>query len=196
MDILSLSVAVINAHNTNNADLFAIKCSQLEDAVMNKDFISIFETEHCYVIGRALYCCITYNNRYNTFINEVDILKRMFLCLTKAMFENGEQRIRSAKLLFIALYRNRGLFNQLWENEKVTPSSIQNEYTLLKIEDLLKGVISDINWCLLDADEEIWYNRANEDYSHRFSKITMNDLEEGEEYLNSCYELFYNSINL
>ena len=34
MDILSLSISVVNAHNTNNADLFAIACSQLEDAVM------------------------------------------------------------------------------------------------------------------------------------------------------------------
>ena len=197
MDILSLSISVVNAHNTNNADLFAIACSQLEDAVMDDDFISQIDSEHCYIIGRALYYCINYNNRCNAIVNESEILKRMFLCLTKAMFTDGEQRIFAAKFLFISLYRNWGKFLQLWDDEEITSSSIQNEFILYRIEELLRwGVISDLNWCHLEVDDENWYARANDEYLRRKHgrNFTYNDLETGEEYINLCYEALLKSI--
>ena len=197
MNVVSLSISVIDAHNANNSDHIAILCSQLEDAVLSKDFNLQVDSEHCYIIGRALYYCINYNNRCNAIVNESEILKRMFLCLTRAMFTVGEHRTLAAKFLFISLYRNWGKFVHLWDDEEITSSSIQNEYILHCIEDLLRrGVITDLNWCHLEVNDENWYAKANDEYLYRKHgrNFTFNDLKTGEEYINTCYEVLFKSI--
>ena len=68
---------------------------------------------------------------------------------------------------------------------------------MYRIEELLRwGVISDLNWCHLEVDDENWYARANDEYLRRKHgrNFTYNDLETGEEYINSCYEALLKSI--
>lgn len=201
MEIVSLSTDVINAWNSGNDSVFQQRCSALENRIFLDEFILSLDSNHPYIIGRAIFYDLFYSERRNYDDRRIEeLVKRAFMTLTRTIFTFDNEQLPAAILLFIVLHRSE----QEIINILTSCTEEKDNSRMIRRIECIKSLI----WYLIqggykyysfDIDIDKKKDEAVTDYLKRhavggFYLTPMDEVSNGQDIIKIYYKLIYDKI--